>query len=133
MGTAINGYRKTIASDLLLKMAKSGSLPKNFKFNFDDQTLPNSLKAILAAPKTKSIASTSANLLRFTIRIANTLSETQKNNLKSCIQELKDKNDMYQQKQDLISTSNTALKELGIVTAVKTKEAKEAERQARRD
>ena len=81
--TAINGYRKTIASDLLLKMAKSGktqkvciemfawkcllgSLPKNFKFSFDDQTLPNSLKAILAAPKTKkeSIASTSANLLR---------------------------------------------------------------------
>ena len=86
--TAINGYRKTIASDLLLKMAKSGkltfgrisilefeqlyqtftlgSLPQNFKFSFDDQTLPNALKAILAAPKTKkeSIASTSANLLR---------------------------------------------------------------------
>ena len=87
--TAINGYRKTIASDLLLKMAKSGksmtsgqisipevehfyqtltlgSLPQNFKFSFDDQTLPNALKAILAAPKTKkeNIASTSANLLR---------------------------------------------------------------------
>ena len=43
-----------------------GSLPQNFKFSFDDQTLPNALKAILAAPKTKkeSIASTSANLLR---------------------------------------------------------------------
>merc|ERR1719447_2362172 len=133
--TAINGYRKTIASDLLLKMAKSGSLPQNFKFSFDDQTLPNALKAILAAPKTKkeSIASTSANLLRFTIRITNALSECQKNNLKSCIQELKENNDMYQQKQDLISTSNIALKELGIVTAVKTKETKEAERQARRD
>lgn len=52
---------------------------------------------------------------RFTIRITNALSENQKNNLKSCIQELKENNDMYQQKQDLISTSNIALKELGIV------------------
>ena len=52
---------------------------------------------------------------RFTIRITSALSECQKNNLKSCIQELKENNDMYQQKQDLISTSNIALKELGIV------------------
>ena len=49
-----------------------GALPKNFKFSFDDQTLPNALKAILAAPKTKkeSIASTSANLLRYYFRLS---------------------------------------------------------------
>jgi len=55
-----------IGSKKLYQTLILGSLPQNFKFSFDDQTLPNALKAILAAPKTKkeSIASTSANLLR---------------------------------------------------------------------
>merc|ERR1712106_995439 len=142
--SAVNGFRMSVASDLMLKIVKSLStttgevappLPAGTLANTFDRAV-----ALLSAKKIKrdSVIAVNSNLLRFTIRTVKTLSTEEKGELEAKIVANRANVDIYQQKQELKSLSQLALNELkGQVgadeDATMDSRDKNAERQGRRD
>ena len=70
--TAVNGYRMTVASDLMLKVLKSGSLEKDYEMPFAKGALAKSLGDVLNLIgdkpgnriKRDNVINVSSNLLR---------------------------------------------------------------------